>query len=968
MRIDGTFLRSAVGRRIFALFLFAATLPVALLALLTFEGVSDLLQRRAAAEMAAYSKSYGMEVVRRLRDASDRLEQLAGADTAALQAIGDAGRPRIFRALAVAADHAPVAQLWLDHTAWSDATPLPWVRVAGAGPGAGDATTFTVRDADSDALLLAMSRKRGPDANARARLLGLLRPGYVFGDEEGLPPLTDICVFQGIDPQALYCSNPTLLVMAQGLAQDRAAGSTSASRFDSGAWTLPATSSPTRTAWTFVVMRPVDAAALSERALGATYVKVALACLVMVLLLSLTQIRRVMVPLERLLEATRRVAAGDFSRPVPVDRRDEFGQLAGSFNDMAHKLDGQIAMMRTLSAIDEDILARRAIDRVAGRVLERIRRLLGAPAAAVVRIRAGAASPARMPVWLSCAHAGSGDPAGVRPERIEVDGEELEGAAGLASDEPVVMAYPAGALCRRLLEAGADRCVVLAAGVAGGARTLILIGVHENWMPDELERAELRELVRRVGVAFDAADWSRRLQHEARSDSLTGLPNRLRLHELIEQRLLGPTVGEEEADRTGDRSVAGASGSPAQTSFALLFVDLDRFKGVNDGLGHDAGDALLIQAARRIQECLRPDDVVARLGGDEFIVLAASSAAALDPHALGKEIIAALSAPYRIGNTRVHVSASVGIAVSPQDGASREELIRNADTALYQAKAQGRGRAVRFEDAMRQSAVATLSLEEDLRLAVARGEIRVHLQPRIRLADRVVVGAEALARWCHPTRGAVSPVEFIALAEEIGLIGALTDGVLQQCCAYLAARMRGPAPSCPISVNLSAGQLRDPELVERLAGIVASHGVNVHDIEFEITESVLVEDRSQSVGALERLRNEGFRIVLDDFGTGYSSLSYLKELPLDVMKIDRSFVKDIVTSPGSRAIAIAILGLAQTLGLRVVAEGVETEEQAAMLGAWGCDEGQGYLFAPALPPAEFDRYARRLHPQTADLA
>ena len=950
MRIEGTFLRSAVGRRIFALFLFASTLPVALLALLTYQGVADLLERSAGAEMTGYSKSYGMGVIGRLRVAQDRLAQLDTAGLAALEAVGDAGRPQVFRALATVVDSGAVTPLWTDRTASRQSLAALGARVAAPASIAGDAAVIPLPDVEADAPLLAMIRKPSRTAEARPRLLGVLLPGYLFGDEQSLPATTDVCVFEQSGRQPLFCSNPNLSVLAQALAQGRQPQAAPAPHFDSGVWTLPAASHLTLSAWTFVAMRPIDSAALAERGLGATYVKVALVCLVLVLLLSLTQIRRVLVPLERLIEATRRVAAWDFSRPVPVDRQDEFGQLAASFNGMAQNLESQIGVLRTLSAIDQDILSHQDPERIIGRVLLRLRLLVPGSIAAVARVGAGTDARAQAAAWIGTA--ADGDHAGERlvimageVEATPPDGRKVQNIDG--RDDPA-----AGALCKALFDRGARRCVIASGRNTGGARTLLALGLPLDRALDGPGQVHLQELANRTGVAFDASDWQRKLVDEARSDSLTGLPNRLRLHEIIEERLGQGGRGEAMAGAAASKLAA----PPPDPPFALLFIDLDRFKGVNDGLGHDAGDALLVQAARRLRDCVQGDDVVARLGGDEFIVLTAQDGTQRNVGTLADDIIGALSAPYRIGHAVVHVSASIGIASSSKDGSTREDLIRCADTALYQAKAQGRGRAVHFQEAMRKVAVETLALEEDLRAALGQGDIGVHFQPRVRLSDRRLVGAEALARWRHATRGAVSPVEFVELAEEVGLIDALTDSVLKQTCAFLAARTGDAGVVCPVSVNLSAGQLRDPDLAPRLKGIVESYGLKPHDIELEITEGVMVDDRYASARALERLRKKGFRIALDDFGTGYSSLSYLKDLPIDVMKIDRSFVKDLETSPGSRAIAVAIVGIAKTLGLRVVAEGIETEEQAAMLRDWGCEEGQGYLFAKPLAAADFDRF------------
>lgn len=944
MRISGTFLSSAVGRRIFALFLLASTVPIALLSVVTYRGVSDLLDRQARAELSDYSKSYGMEVVTRLNAARAALDRFSveAKRRHASDSASPLGDGPMFRSIVVIdrrngpilSDTGSVAaQVLEDLVARAGrAAPLPGNEAIVVVPGG--APTDTV---------LAMIKHVRFDGSTDRLVIGILEPAYFFGNGDGLAAQTDICVFAGAGPTPLYCSNWSLLAIAQGKSARQPMREGMDDDIDIGQWTLPPTAQLNFEALTFTSMRAVQSGVLADRSIGATYVKVALACVVLVALLSLVQIRRILVPLERLMDATRRLAARDFSQPIQIDRGDEFGRLAASFNDMAKALDRQIGALKTLSSIDQDILANLHVDRIIGRVLQRLQQLAPGALAGVARIPAGADAVAEIPFWR---HGADG------VERIGITLSASEHS--LLSDNRSTGALDAslrgtGALARGLTgkESCEDEGVVLLipSWTRAGAGTLILLRPARGRAPDSAFIDQIRELGNRIGVAFDAADWQRKLLDEARTDSLTGLPNRLRIHERIESLL--------------------ADGVHPPAAIAMLFIDLDRFKGVNDGLGHDAGDALLVQAARRIRSCLRDEDVVARLGGDEFIVLMVPTSSEGDPERLAADIIAALSLPFRIGLAEVHVGASIGIALGPTDGATREALIRNADTAMYRAKAQGRGRAVVFQESMSRAAIEILSLEKDLRSALQHSEIGVHFQPRVRLSDGSLVGTEALARWQHATRGSVPPAQFIPLAEEIGLIEALGEDVLRQTCTLLAARASRAQPTCPVSVNLSALQLRNPEVCERLTRIVDSFGLKPAAIELEITESALVDDMRATCATLQRLRGAGFRIALDDFGTGYSSMSYLHSLPIDVMKIDRSFVADIVSSTGSRAIAIAIIGMARTLGLRVVAEGVETREQATMLLQWGCEEAQGFFYSRPLPSEDFERFIATHSPDFA---
>ncbi len=926
--IHGTFLRSAVGRRMFALFLFSSTVPLALLAILTYRGVSDLLERQVEAELGAYGKSYGIEVFARLRAAQAMLARIGSARDAGERrsALVGAEGERPFAAAAAVDERGAIGAL-------AGLAQLPPALLGGAldapdapglRPGADALLALAGHGAEAPLLLV---HGAGSGGAHRGRLVAALDPGYVFGDADSLPAQTGMCAIDAQRGAVLHCSDPRLAAAALAWARATGAAAPADASFAAGAWTLLPTTNLNFGRWVFVALRPAGSGVLANRHVAMTYIEAALAGLVLVGFLSLTQIRRTLVPLEQLMDATRRIAAADFSQPVACDRPDEFGALAGAFNHMAQALERRIAALRTLAAIDQEILGSLDLDRIAGQVLALARQLLPDGVFALTHIAAGATGAIEVPLWL----AGETAPRRLHlpadaPERVEF------GRGQVVVIDPSA-AHRAGAMGRILLDAGARAGVLVPILTRNSARIVIGAGTASGATPDGAVIEQLVELGKRVGVAVDAAGREAQLIAEARNDHLTGLPNRLCVHEIIE------------------RWLAGAVPHP----FALLFIDLDRFKSVNDGLGHDAGDALLVEAAARIGRCLGTQDVLARLGGDEFIVLTR----AIEPRErideLAHGIIRALSQKMSIGPVEAHVSASVGIAHFPGDGTRREDLIRNADTAMYRAKEGGRGRAVHFQPAMGRAAFEILALEKDLRAALEAGQIRVHFQPRVFLADGRLNGAEALARWDHPQRGSVPPERFIRLAEEIGLIERLGEDVLAQTCAWLAAQQRRGVACRPISVNVSTRQLQNPQIGQRLGAIVAAAGVTPALIELEITESALVNDLPGTRARLEDLRRAGFRIALDDFGTGYSSLSYLQSLPIDVMKIDRSFVKDIEHSAGSRAIAVAIISLAHTLGLRVVAEGVETGRQAAWLRQWGCDEAQGFLYARPLPADDYVR-------------
>ncbi|HRD66254.1 MAG TPA: EAL domain-containing protein [Candidatus Competibacter sp.] len=427
--------------------------------------------------------------------------------------------------------------------------------------------------------------------------------------------------------------------------------------------------------------------------------------------------------------------------------------------------------------------------------------------------------------------------------------------------------------------------------------------------------------------------------HRANYDLLTGLPNRNLLCERLDQTL-------KQARRYSRRAV-------------LMFVDLDGFKQVNDTLGHGVGDMLLCQVAARLGVCVRDTDTVARQGGDEFVVVLPDMADEEDASVVAEKIIARLTEPFDLGGNVVRIGASVGVAFYPDHGASAEQLLRHADLAMYQAKLAGRGAYRIYEPAMTNKAARQASFENNLRLALERKEFAVYYQPILEVDSGRLVGAEALLRWHHPLRGIVPPSEFIALAEETGLIGDIGTWVLEDVCQTLE-RWHRIGLDLSVSVNLSSVQILRGWSIEMLDALLKRYRLAPHALVFEITEKVLLADIPQAGQWLEDVRNLGIHLVLDDFGTGYSSLSCLRRFPLDRVKIDPSLVRDMVANPISRALVKAILAMSHNLWLKVVAEGVETWEQFDLLGRLGCEYAQGFYFSRPVSAEEFAKIARNL--------
>lgn len=447
-----------------------------------------------------------------------------------------------------------------------------------------------------------------------------------------------------------------------------------------------------------------------------------------------------------------------------------------------------------------------------------------------------------------------------------------------------------------------------------------------------------QQLVERVGSQIYLAMRRSHLDQVSRTrsayDQLTQLPDRV----LFNQQLV--------------RSISMAA--EQDTMLGVAFLDLDRFKNINDTLGHEAGDCLLQQVAERLKSCLRGYDVVARWGGDEFTLLLSSLQSAEDVSSISERILQRLAAPFQVQSEELYVTASLGIALAPYDGEDGQTLLRNADAAMYQAKARGRNNYQVYFEEINANARTQLNLETDLRKAIDNNELFLCYQPQVDLADGRWIGLEALIRWQHPTLGLIPPDKFIPIAEETGLIEPIGHWVLHQACAQYGKWHALGFPKLRLAVNLSAHQFHRSYLVRSILQIVKATNFDPRYLELEVTESAAMHDVGFAIEVLQKLSHAGVQIAMDDFGTGYSSLSVLKHFPLDTIKIDRSFVMDLVDSPSDAAIASTIIALAKGLNFKVLAEGIETPEQVAVLSEMGCDYAQGYWYSRPLTVQHID--------------
>jgi diguanylate cyclase (GGDEF)-like protein/PAS domain S-box-containing protein len=450
----------------------------------------------------------------------------------------------------------------------------------------------------------------------------------------------------------------------------------------------------------------------------------------------------------------------------------------------------------------------------------------------------------------------------------------------------------------------------------------LLIGT-DNTARRKAEEA-LREASQRMAL---------QMTHAAQHDFLTGLPNRMLLNDRVSQAI--------------------ALTSRHMKKIAVLFLDLDGFKHINDSLGHPIGDKLLQSVAKRLVDCGRSSDTVSRQGGDEFVVLLSEVEHSEDAAVAARRILQKIAEPHSIDQHDLHVTTSIGVSVYPDDGLDAETLVKNADTAMYQAKENGRQSYRFFKPVMNVRAVERQSIEESLQRALERQEFALHYQPKINLRTGEITGAEALIRWMHPSRGPVSPAQFIPIAEDCGLIVPIGKWVLREACKQARAWLDVGLSLATMAVNISGMEFRDENFLVGLLAILKDTGLDPRSLELELTESVLMKRGEATESNLMTLRAIGVRLGVDDFGTGYSSLSYLTKFSIDALKIDQSFIRQITTAPDQATIVTAVISMGRSLNLRVVAEGVETHEELAFLQAHQCDEAQGYYFSRPVPPQQF---------------
>ena len=928
--LSGLF-KSGVGRRIFLLFMIAAILPVAFTAYFSYDEVHRGLKQEVFNNLRDNAKNFGLEILARIEEASQKADIMR-------EMLDQDGHGTLARNPYLLQDIDAVWRIAEDgeRRAIHGEVPLPnfdfeqvWTNLAAGS----EQLIHLTGLAGTNLTLLKQSRNTG---GQRTLLAFTLNEKSIWTSRTAQPSLTDFCVMSNTNVQ-LYCTDGKSIDRAQLAAASADAQDGTVLEWDhQGEAQLSAT-------WRLFIRGPFNhpgfnmvatqSAAHALRS-SADFRRIFLPSLALVFILaaalSLNLVGKSLMPLRRLTLAANQLARGSLSCRVRMKSGDEFEELADSFNFMAERLQTQIGTLQAMSEIDRLILTGAEFEEVSKDVIRYLLVLTDAESAAVI---------VRDPLLPTRAKMISSAGGEVRFERINVPKElgvqwSKPKQVLLTDSDRAVVPYSG-----RFLACGHNYVAIIPVVLKESLKGIVLLGSPRQLDMSRTGIGRAIDLSGRLAVALSSAEREEALYRQAHFDELTGLPNRQLLKDRLEQLLV--QVRRE------------------KSSGAMLFLDLDRFKEINDVYGHSIGDVVLTQAAERIVAEVRDSDTVARLGGDEFVVVMPKIENHGSVSAAATRLLRVLAETFSVAGRNHFLSASIGVVVFPEDGDSVETLLKNADSAMYRAKEAGRSRFEFFSEELNVESRRKINLERDLRNAYNDNQLEVQYQPQFDLSTGVISGAEALLRWRHQDHGYVSPAEFVPLAEESDLIVDIGQWVIERAVHDLHAILEMGLHPGPVAINVSARQLSDTDFPRQVLEPLQRYNVHPGFLELEITETTVAQNRDTAVSILNVLRDASVKVAIDDFGTGYSSLSYLQHMPFDVIKIDKSFIDLIGTGERGENICRTIIRMAHELGKEAVAEGVETSEQADFLLSNNCDFVQGYFYSKVLKRDDFVKFIEK---------
>ena len=917
MQITGTFLNSKISRRISMLLLIAAIIPATLMTLLSNKKVSELITNYEHQSLVEKSRNYALSTFSNIAFARSRLKDLSKETNAsnvdAMQKTSinfSSQKTLIFRSITEVSSNGvilkgdikkQISKVNLQQLENVDSNKMRLIVLSG--------------DTHNKTSSINLIQRQSSNKSAISFLIAELEPNFLWGDTRDYPSDFNICAYQLSNTlrTKLFCSNEKNISNTP----------LASSPLNNGAWELFLRGEFGEDPWVFEVNRvvPITQSHLKEFVGSKAYISIAILSLLIIGLLSLIQIRKTMIPLETLVKGTKKIALGDFSQ-VKVSGSSEFSELADAFNHMSSHIKHQLNTLESFSNIDREIVSKIDVEQVSHLVIERMRLLEPDAIFCIGHLEEKSSSELQCKCTIS-GHAALSD------IRLSMTAKEVDTIKryndGRIKQPSLTSAFAHETL---MAELGVNHMWVLPIFWQGEICAFLAMGSKKNLDANSKYWPEFRELAGRVAIVISAHAREQKLLLEAQYDNLTGLPNRI----LLQDRL---KIAMEHADRDNN-------------PMWVVFIDLDHFKVVNDSMGHSVGDALLTEIGKRLQAEVRESDTVARFGGDEFVIVLASNVDENIKLNILNRLMTSISAPIKISNHELINTCSMGISTYPNDGTNPETLIKNADIAMYRAKEVGRNNYQFFTQALNDKAAERMEIISLLHKAIENNEFELHYQPKVDLETFAIVGLEALIRWNNPTLGNVAPAKFIPIAEEIGLIATIGEWVLRTACTQLAEWQKSGFGKRLMSVNVSAKQFHLDNFVETIKSVLIETGTKAEYLELELTETLLMNNTTNTLKTLLEIKELGIQLSIDDFGTGYSNLSYLNTLPIDALKIDKSFTDTITSNTKKLPIVDTIIDLAKNLNLKVIAEGVESAYQVEYLIAHACDQIQGYYFSKPL--------------------
>lgn len=922
----------------FLLFLFSSLIPISTLAYLSYTSVTKTLTEQSHQQLHQTAKTVGYTLIERLdyihrelANVASLYEKHRAEKKPASQFTIDRNARNIFLALALKTSNNRYVPIFNEIDEYPRLSSSQKIYLKNGNP----VLTFSDYSRFRKKLMMIVPIKSS--TNYPDILLAEVNQKLLWDLESIIHNPNFACITTDTY-ESLYCSANDIKtdVLKEALTKNNKSSATFSWRenktdFTSYYWTVFLEGKFAAEPWLVVLSKPKFEDQASIENIKSTYPIVLLLSVLLVILLTSNQIRKILTPLELLQKATGRVADGDFTSRCEISSNDEFEDLGKSFGDMAIRLDKQFRSLSAMADIDRTILSSSNEDYIIDTVLRYIKDIIPCD-----YVLLSVVSKNRVTEQKNNKKHLSEDILKNNISLLDTDSRLL-----LAHKDYLLINSTQNApdFAKDIIRKGVMSLVIYPIIINDALQSVITLGFRDTKNPHEADLKHGRELSDRVAVALSNTSKEEKIYEQTNFDALTKLPNRTLLTDRLSQAV-------QRARRNGDQ-------------IATLLIDVDRFKNINDSLGHTAGDQLLIEIATRLCTVINETDTIGRLGGDEFVIILSdigyknNSAATIT--ATAENILNAIKYPFIIHHHEVTISASIGIAMFPADTMHAEDLLRYAEIAMYHAKSQRKGAYQFYSKDINASSVAQLVLENNLRQAIRNNELDLHFQPQFDSKTGSIVAAEALLRWNHPELGNLAPEDVLPIADSSGLIVPIGDWVLRKACSQIREWLDKGLEPPRVAINLSAHQFREQNLIKRVKQILNEFDLDVSYLELEITEDTIMSDIEQTNITLRTLNQMGIRLAVDDFGTGYSSLSYLAKFPIQYLKIDKSFIKEIASDPNMASIVSAIVALAHSLRLEVIAEGIETQAQYDYLQQLDCDFFQGFLLGMPVSSDQFEQ-------------